>query len=162
MSSNKSVNPLHIKLIPSRLLLVILCLLFAGAVTLPWLLEIALLLKAGITMVVVASFVVSLLKQGWLTGVESRLGIASRFINGLVYTADGEWQLTYGDGRMLEAELSASTTVHPKLATLNFNLRDQPRFRTRSSLVILPDALSVEDFRRLRVLLLSQIQAEVI
>ena len=134
----------------------LLCLLFGGALVIIWLLDLAVWTALSGSLLLVSMYLLTLMRHGWLSGLATRLGPLSRLVEELAYTAEGDWQLRFADGQVHDAELLPSSTVHPKVTTLNFVLRGQSRFRTRRSVVILPDSISKDDFRRLRVLLLSQ------
>lgn len=71
----------------------------------------------------------------------------------LVWDADDAWLLVTAAGRELAAVLMTSSYVHPWLAVLNFQTEGTGvrRLWRRRSVVLLPDALDAESFRRLRV-----------
>ncbi len=71
----------------------------------------------------------------------------ARAVLRLTWTRHGDWRLVYADGVAQTAELQGDSYVHPWLVVLNFSL--QPK--GRASVVLFPDSLHEEDFRRLRV-----------
>lgn len=70
----------------------------------------------------------------------------------LTWVRHGDWRLVTADGAEHGAELQGDSYVHPWLVILNFGL--EPRGRT--SVVLFPDSLHEDDFRRLRVRLRTQ------
>ena len=71
----------------------------------------------------------------------------ARAVVRLVWTRHGHWRLVTADGAAHNAELQGDSYVHPWLVILNFTL--QPGGGT--SVVLFPDSLHDDDFRRLRV-----------
>lgn len=65
----------------------------------------------------------------------------------LVWEPSGSWQVRCVNGRRYSAWLRGDCLVHPWLIVLNFRLDDS----SRRSLMLLPDSLSPEIARRLRV-----------
>ena len=65
----------------------------------------------------------------------------------MIWEADGDWQLYEGDGSTIIARLRPDSYVSPILVVLRFDLL-VGRSRT---VVILPDMLDRQSFRRLRV-----------
>jgi toxin CptA len=64
----------------------------------------------------------------------------------LTWTSFGQWRLVTADGAEHSAVLQGDSYVHPWLVILNFKLAT-----ARTSVVLFPDSLHQEDFRRLRV-----------
>ena len=71
----------------------------------------------------------------------------ARAVVRLTWTRHGDWRLVTADGMEQGADLLGDSYVHPWLVVLNFSL---PR-RGRASVVLFPDSLHADDFRRLRV-----------
>lgn len=71
----------------------------------------------------------------------------ARAVVRLIWSRQGQWRLVSADGAEHTAELQTDSYVHPWLVILNFTL--QPK--GRASVVLFPDSLHDEDFRRLRV-----------
>ena len=171
MSSAKSVAPLHIELQPSRRLRLLLTCLYGGAAVSVLLLSISLPEKLALVVVVLLSYPVSLNRIGWFDGFNTRFPKLFRPpVTALHWHESGDWQLLVNGAQGLDqsgvdsarqyqqgiaARLSPSSTVHPLLTIMNFYCEEQPWYRRRRAIVLLPDSLAVEDFRRLRVSLLS-------
>ena len=186
MSSTKSAAPLHIELQPSRRLLLLLSCLYAGAVVSILLLSIPLPERLALVAVVLLSYPVSLNRIGWFDRFNKRYPTLFRpAVTALHWRDSGEWEL-HGGGverrkrsaadssferqqsvsqQTIAAQLQPASTVHPFMTVLNFfceisgiiELKQKSRTRGRRiAVVILPDSLDAEDFRRLRVHLLSR------
>jgi hypothetical protein len=65
----------------------------------------------------------------------------------LIWEADGEWQLLYGNGNEYTGQLRPDSYVSTLLVILRFRLEQGGR----CTVVMLPDMLDSESFRRLRV-----------
>ena len=182
MSSTKSAAPLHIELQPSRRLLLLLSCLYAGAVVSILLLSIPLPERLALVAVVLLSYPVSLNRIGWFDRFNKRYPTLFRpAVTALHWRDSGEWEL-HGGGverrkrsaadssferqqsvsqQTIAAQLQPASTVHPFMTVLNFFCEQQPGLLSRTrgrriAVVILPDSLDAEDFRRLRVHLLSR------
>lgn len=87
--------------------------------------------------------------------------IALRVGNGAVVilriARDNRFSIGLRDGRWLEGEVLGSTTVTAFLTVINLRVSGERRLR---SVVILPDCMAPEDYRRLRVWLRWRPQAE--
>ena len=79
------------------------------------------------------------------------LGFGRRAIVKLLWSADGKWLVTDGEGRKSEAVLLPSSYVHPNLIVLNFRLNSGSK-RTR---IIFGDEVVQEQLRQLRARLLA-------
>jgi hypothetical protein len=158
MSSTKSVSPLSIKLRPSRSLLLLLLCLYAGAGMSVLVLDIHPGVKITCVIIVLLSYLVNLNRIGWFDGMNQRLPQLFRpAVVALRWREGREWELEYDRSQhaVVCAQLLPSTTVHPMLTVLNFQCAEQPWYRRRCAVVLLPDSLTAEDFRRLRVHLLQ-------
>lgn len=140
MSSTRYVSPLTLKPRPSRILSALLLLSHGGAL----LLLLPLVLPPAVKLAFASVLALSLW-QGW-----HRLAgrVRAGNIHSLVWKSDGDWLLITAAGEQLDAELQASSYVHPCLVVLNFRLPGRHRSR---SLALFPDALDSEIFRQLRV-----------
>lgn len=156
MSSTRSVNPLHIKLRPSRRLLVLMSLLFAGALILLSLLLLPLLLKFMLAVLVIFAYVITLNRSGRIVAGMDRLPLFREPIQQLVWQQDGEWRLVTVSGQIIHARLLPSSTVSQMLVVLNFRLEDLPWPQRFRSLVLLSDAVNPDQLRQLRVRLLTE------
>lgn len=76
-----------------------------------------------------------------------RLHRATHWVRQLAIDARGAWRLVHGDGRRLDLRLTHAPLVLPWLVALEFRAADG----RRHALLLLPDMLDADDFRRLRV-----------
>lgn len=142
MSHGAFASPLVLEPRRSRYLLIYLLLVHALAllvVVLP--LNLPVLLRFGIAAAVLISFV-------WQV---SRVSL--RY---LIWETDGDWQLQEAGGKKIIVRLCPATYVSPILVVLRFQLQSGG---TRS-VVLLPDMLDRQSFRRLRVRLYQARLAE--
>lgn len=98
--------------------------------------------KIAVLPLFLASLVFSLRRQAWRVSPSSLVG--------LQLNDEGKFLFSRRDGQDIEGVLLGSSFISPWLTILN--LRPEEQWQT-VSLVILPDAVKQEDFRRLRVLL---------
>lgn len=166
MLSTKSVTPLPIKLHPSRRLLLLITGLYTGAFGSLLMLSGVVWIKWLLLMIVPLSYLVSLNRIGWFNRWNARFPVVFRLpITALQWREDGEFELYLVDvnhvshaQQVITAQLLPSTTVLPWITVLNFSCVQQPWYQRRRSLVLLADSVDAEDFRRLRVHLLTQSQ----
>ncbi|RMD71251.1 MAG: hypothetical protein D6819_02210 [Gammaproteobacteria bacterium] len=136
--SSRGSERLHLRLRPSRLLALVLLLLHGGALLalapLPWPPWLVLLVSAG----VIASLFHSLRRYALLLDPAS--------VVELLWEEDGSWHLLTAQGEEVRARLAGAAS-YAHLVVLSFRLEgDGGR-----AVVILPDALDVQSFRRLRM-----------
>jgi hypothetical protein len=67
-------------------------------------------------------------------------------ITELTWESNGEWLVVMRNGTRLSAQLLQSAYLHARLVILNFALNGRNR-----SVILLPDTLDPDTFRRLRV-----------
>lgn len=108
----------------------------AGAALFPFLVP----LHAFLTLALVGVVLLSL-HRAW------RRHLGTRRVTDAVWRADGSWELKTADGHTHDAGLAPQAYVSAYAVVLRFELE---RGGTRA-LVILPDSLDGESFRRLRV-----------
>lgn len=96
----------------------------------------------------------TLASAAWLTLVGAhgawqwrRLRRAAQPVRRIDIDARGAWRLTCGDGRGLDLRLTHAPLVLPWLVALEFRAADG----RRHDLLLLPDMLDADAFRRLRV-----------
>lgn len=70
-------------------------------------------------------------------------------IHELICDSDGDWELFFGNEEEVYADLQADSYRHPFISILNFKTED----KEKHSVILLPDSVDRESFRRLRVLL---------
>ncbi len=110
----------------------------------------------------VALFVViTLIKSGWLAFTLAALTLFSfvrsyrchlsyrgrNIIRSAELDGQNKWLLQQADGEECAAELQPNSYIHPRLSVLNF----RNEYGKRQSLIVLPDGIDGESFRRLRV-----------
>lgn len=137
MSSIRYAAPLRLELRRSRRLALCLAAAHAGALACIPLLPLGwlpgALLAALILLSLARSYPLHVLMRG------------ERAVVALVWLREGDWHLIERGGREQACRLRADSYVHPALTVLNF------AGERRCSIVLLPDSLDPEDFRRLRV-----------
>ena len=130
------IKPIHIPLRSSRRLVVIFTMAHLLALIVLWMLPINLTIKSGLSAVVMLGIAFPLRHAIHLQIIAIRVNVSGELS---VQQRDGDWQ---------DAALLGTSFVAPWLTILNF------RFSTRrwpQHVVLTPDALSQDDFRRLRV-----------
>jgi hypothetical protein len=131
---------LRIELRSSRLLALLLAGAHTGALTLGWI-----AVPQGWLRIVLAAVAGASL---WHTVRHAALRTTGSAISEVELRGDGSARLRRRDGQSREVRLDRSTFVAPWLALLVF--RDR-RWRPARSVVVLPDTVSPEQFRLLRV-----------
>jgi hypothetical protein len=131
------VAPLSLELLPSRRFAACIVLAYGGAAAIAWTLPLppwaALLLSGAVAAEGGRVFRLRILMAG---------GAA---VTGLLWRADGAWLVRTRDGREREARLLPGAYVHPLLTVLRL-AAERP-----VSVVLFPDSLECDAFRRLRV-----------
>jgi toxin CptA len=126
----------------SRVLALILAAAHAAALAMVWLADLPWMVKIAVVPVFLGSLVFSIRLHAWRLAPSAVISLE----------LDDECPVVFQlrDGRELEGELLGSSFVAPWLTVLN--LRPAGRWRA-CHVVILPDAVDREAFRKLRVLL---------
>lgn len=137
MSSPRYASPLRLELRRSRWLALYLASVHAGALLLIPLLPLGAVLGTALAGLIAASFL-----GNYIARVQMR---RDKSIVALVWGRDGDWLLIERGGRTPVCSLRPDSYVHPRLCLLNF------AGERRGSVVLLPDSLDSESFRRLRV-----------
>ena len=140
MSSKKYASPLTLKPKLSRIFVSLFIVGHVGAMALLVPLFFSIELKITMAVMLLASLIIAIQKQ---PGVSRAGNIAT-----LVWKADGDWVIETVDGKTCEAQLQPSSYLHLWLVVLNFRSEKSRRLR---SIIVFPDALDVEIFRKLRV-----------
>lgn len=139
MSSSVFDRPLRLELKPSRYLYLLILISYGGASLLLWLTPLWWVLKLLLTLLLLGDGRRQLRRHVWYRPPAA--------IQELIWKEDGRW-VRPGAGTIQDTELTLKQSfVHPRLVVLNFAAG---RWRT-NSVVILPDALDRDTFRRLRV-----------
>ena len=137
--SHYNVKPIRLDFKPSKRLAAILAIAAAIACFALAVLSIALWIK-------LAAMTVAVLATAY--HVLHALQRTPRSCIALVLDSKGEWQLMTRDGGRYATTILPSSFVTPCLTILNCSLTDR---LLQYHIVILPDALDAESFRRLRV-----------
>jgi hypothetical protein len=137
MSSARYAAPLRLEPRRSRRLAIGLAAAHGGALVLLPLLPLGAFVAAALGGLIILSW-----SWNHVLHVARR---ADRSLVSLVWLADGEWRLTERGGATRTGRLRWDSYVHPWLTVLNFT------GARRCSVVLLPDSLDPETFRRLRV-----------
>ena len=133
---------LNIRLKPSVYLALLLSAVHAIAIGLFLVLPLLIWLKVAATLVFCTSFVFYLKRNAWLATPNS--------IIALVINEDCTCAIETRGGKRLECILLPTSYISAFLTVLNLNANGERQAR---HVVILPDAINSEDFRKLRVLL---------
>jgi len=133
---------LNIRLKPSVYLTLLLSAVHAIAIGLILVLPLPIWLKVAATLAFCTSFVFYLKRNAWLAAPNS--------IIALVINEDCTCAIETRGGKRLECILLPTSYVSAFLTVLNLNANGE---RLARHVVILPDAINSEDFRKLRVLL---------
>lgn len=144
MSLNAYATPLHLDVVPSRIVTVYIVVVHVLCTVCVLLLPVPLFSKPLLLILFVASAVYYLLK------VRMKLG---QCINRLVWTEGNDWMLGSIDGQVQAASLLGNTYVHPLMTVLLFSTENSWRSRP---VILLPDNTPKQGFRRLRVRLKLQ------
>lgn len=142
MSSPGYAAPLRLDLRPSPVLAAALISSHGGALALLATVPLPGWAAAALAVLVAASLLRALARHALLWGREA--------VTGLVWEGDGAWTLVTRAGSQSPCHLSADSYVGPRLTVLNFT---GPR---RRSVLVLPDRVAQEGFRRLRVRLMLE------
>jgi len=70
-------------------------------------------------------------------------------IQEIIHTSEGDWKLAWSNGTEIYAGLQADSYLHPFITILNFTADNRKKY----PVVLLPDSVDPESFRRVRVLL---------
>ena len=130
---------LKISLHPSRTLIVVISAGHFLALTLVWPLALPLSIKLALCAVLTASYLFYL----WQQRAQN-----SRVIQQLKLRSEGDAKLQTRGGEWVVGKILATSYVSPYLTILNIKLTTR-RFATH--LVLFPDAIDAEDYRKLRV-----------
>lgn len=141
MSSPEYAAPLRLERRVSRRLLAGIALAYGGAAIVPWLLPLDVVLRVSLSLLAIATGLRAGREQCW----------GSRATVALCWERDGRWRLRRRDGTVETARLLAGSYLQPQLAVLRFALESEVRFPRVRNVVLLPDGVDAESFRRLRV-----------
>ncbi len=140
MSSTAYATPLRLELKPSRTLFWLLTFSHLGAAGLLSTMSLPFWVKAFLGMSVLVSYL-------WLVGRHALLRHPGAAVS-LLWPRGDHWQVQSRNGAQVSALLSPESFVHPWLTVLLLKPESGGRAR---NVVLLPDMLDAEAFRRLRV-----------
>jgi toxin CptA len=130
------IKPLQIPLPPSRLLVAILVAAHLLALGIPWVLRVDWTMHLGFSAIVAMSAVLSLRR------------LLNNEVVALRVNVKGEFSVLVKSGEWLPASIQGSSFVAPYMTILHLRLNGKPR---RYYVVLMPDAVPADDFRKLRV-----------
>ena len=139
MSLRQSATPLQLKLQPSRLLTTFIISTHVLTFSVLWLLPVHALFILLFLPLLIASIYRSLKKHVF----------ERHRIHEVICDSDSDWKLFIGGSREVYADLQANSYRHPFISILNFKTEDRKKY----SVILLPDSVDKESFRKLRVLL---------
>ena len=134
------MSDLLVRLQPSYYLLALLCLAHAAAGLVLWPLALPLGVKAVIAVLLIVSLIYYVRKDALL--------VAQNAVVILTLTDEMSCTLIARSGQSMACSLSDSTFVAPYLTVIDLQPVDSFFMR---SVVILPDSMDMEEFRRLRI-----------
>jgi len=149
MWSEKYASPLLLELRPSKIALVVTLFMHGGGILLLTFTTLSTMCKLALAMAVVGSFGYSLMRLGWLTTEHALLQWVTAYQSACWH--DTQWVLQDIRGVEQNARLLPSSFVHRWLTVVNLQVAELPWYRRHVSLLILPDNIDQETFRRLRV-----------
>ena len=124
---------------PSVLIAVAVSILHVGAAAVLWLVPIPILGKAVFTLAIAVSLIYFMARDAALHAARSIVALELREEGGIAcQTRNGAW---------LECELLGSSYVSPGMTVVNLRARGWTGYRR---VILVPDNVDVEDFRRLR------------
>jgi len=124
---------------PSVLIAVAISILHVGAAAVVWLVPIPVLGKAVFTLAIAVSLIYFMARDAALHASRSIVALELREEGGIAcQTRNGAW---------LECELLGSSYVAPGMTIINLRARGWMGYRR---VILVPDNVDVEDFRRLR------------
>ena len=131
---------LRIRLTPSRLLAAVLVLAHAAAIAAVLMVELPQWLKVVAIALLIAQCAVVVRRQAFLTGANAATAIE--------ITSDHRLNVETRSAGWCEHEVLGSTYVTPYLTVLNLR---RSSTRVARHVLLLPDSLNADDFRKLRV-----------
>ncbi|WP_455201660.1 protein YgfX [Kaarinaea lacus] len=164
MSSQKYASPLRFKIVPSRLLIAIVTVMHLGAIGLLLPASLPLWTIVVSCLAITVSLLVSWSRAGWITRQLSLSSIWPNFAEAVWDEAD-HWQLIDEHQQIYPAKLMPSTYVSAQLVVINLRLDNIPWYCRFRAIVLLPDNIDSESFRRLRIRLRwysSQVQDSLV
>ncbi|WP_300287863.1 protein YgfX [Nitrosomonas sp.] len=139
-TNNQSMNALSIQLHSSRQLAVLLSLAHCTAAGVFWPLTLPVMIKIAISLVLAGSLYYYLHRYAWLVSPQSAVE--------LHLSEKNRCKIRFLSGERINTVIDASTFVASYMTVLCLRLEHTGQYRT---VVILPDGIDADSFRRLRV-----------
>lgn len=150
MSSPKYASPLRFNIIPSRILLILIGGLHAGAVLLLIPLTLPVVAKLLFAAIIAVGLFVFLSQSAWLSSNISLLDCWPTFVDA-VWDENDQWLLRDKRHQTHRAQLLPTSYVHARLVVINLRLQDMAWYNRYRTIILLHDNIDSETFRRLRV-----------
>lgn len=150
MSSQKYATPLRFKIVPSRILISIVSLMHLGAIALLIPASLPLWAIAVCSLIITVSLTISWSRAEWITGRLSMEAIWPKFTEA-VWGDEDQWQLFDNHQQLHSAILVPSTYVSARFVVVNLRLENKAWYCRHRAIVLLPDNIDPETFRRLRI-----------
>lgn len=129
-------QPIEISLRASRLLAMILAVAHLLALAISWMLTLHWTMRLGLSAMVAISAALTLRR------------LLNADIDAIRVNVKGEFSARDGGGEWLDAAVLGDSFVAPYLTLLHLKLHDKPG---RRYVILVPDAVAADEFRRLRV-----------
>lgn len=142
MSSNTYAAPLVLEIAPSLPFALVLACAHGGVLMVLAMLPLPGWMLWVLTILVMVHAAYSIRRHALLQDAKS--------VVRLLWDAQDQWTLTRRDGIACSAKLLPGSYLHPALTVLNYKVSNWHR----TSVVILPQRVDAEDFRKLRVRML--------
>ena len=136
------MHPQHLELQSSKIFAAILIFIYGGALICLNLSSLSIWLKIILTLFIIVTFLISLNKLILFKSAESIMIIKADKKN--------QWNLINRSGEFFSAKLCGNSICTRWLVILNFRVHEVNKIL---SLLIFPDSIDAEDFRRLRAYL---------
>jgi len=143
------MHELSIQLQPSRQLAILLSLAHCTAAGVFWPLALPAVVKIMITLSLAVSLYYYLRRYAWL--------VSSQSVMALHLTGRNHCKIITRAGKSIDTVIDASTFAAPYMTVLCLQVKRPHRYRT---VVILPDSIDANSFRRLRIWLKWKWQAD--
>jgi hypothetical protein len=143
------IQAIDIELRPSRQLAVLLVAAHLAAVAVVWSLELSIAVHIALKLAIAASLVWALAKNGWF-GYE-RAPVALRIEPAGKSGEPDAIEVRHRSGKTVRGCVVDGSFVAPYLTVVRYRAADARRFSMDKSVLIFPDSLERELFRRLRV-----------
>lgn len=121
----------------------------AAAVVATWITPLTWQVNMAVILLIVISLVSALHKHAFK--IPLAMPVFGSPISHIVWDSEGDWQLIKLDGNITAASLLGTSYVNRQLLVLNFKIKARSWYSRYQTLVLLPDGVDSESFRRLCV-----------